>query len=110
MASRGGESVLRAAGLPELVAADREAFVELAVQLAADFTRLSAYRERLLRRDSPLFDTAARVLESSRRYSRKCSGLGPQPEEVMVRRCDGFDLRRAGKLLSQSAERQIQLE
>jgi predicted O-linked N-acetylglucosamine transferase (SPINDLY family) len=63
MASRAGESLLRAAGLPELVAADREAFVRSAVQLASDKSQLAQYRYRLesTRRSAPLFDTAGRV-------------------------------------------------
>jgi predicted O-linked N-acetylglucosamine transferase (SPINDLY family) len=78
MASRSGESLLRAAGLPELVAADKAAYVELAVQLAADRERLNSYRRTLDARTGPLFDTAARVreledafLEMWRRYERR---------------------------------------
>ncbi len=65
MATRAGESLLRAAGLPELVAADREAFVQSAVRLASAGSRLPEYRDRLQRhrRTAPLFDTAGRVRE-----------------------------------------------
>ena len=63
MASRAGESLLRAAGLPELVAADKAAYVELAVQLAADRERLNRYRRTLEARTGPLFDTKSRVRE-----------------------------------------------
>ena len=63
MASRSGESLLRAAGLPELVAPDKDAYVELAVQLASDKERLSGYRRTLEARTGPLFDTAERVRE-----------------------------------------------
>lgn len=63
MASRAGESLLRAAGLPELVAPDRDAYVRMAVQLAADPTRLEAYRRTLAARTGPLFHTASRVRE-----------------------------------------------
>jgi protein O-GlcNAc transferase len=64
-ANRGGESVLRAAGLPELVAADRAAYVEMAVHLASDRSALQALRDRLARnrRSAPLFDTAGRIRE-----------------------------------------------
>jgi len=61
--SRIGESLLRAAGLPELVAADKEAYVELAVQLASDKERLNKYRRTLEARCGPLFDTESRVRE-----------------------------------------------
>ncbi|MFC3229984.1 hypothetical protein ACFOGJ_22225 [Marinibaculum pumilum] len=42
-----GSSILRTAGLTELVAATPEAYVEAAVALAADPARLRAYRSRL---------------------------------------------------------------
>jgi predicted O-linked N-acetylglucosamine transferase (SPINDLY family) len=63
MASRAGESLLRAAGLPELVATDPEAYVETAVRLARERDTLGQFRERLARNRStaPLFDTADRV-------------------------------------------------
>ncbi|HEY4637765.1 MAG TPA: hypothetical protein VIH23_05825, partial [Burkholderiales bacterium] len=57
------ESLLSAAGLPELVAPDKEAYVELAVQLAADRERLNRYRRTLEARSGPLFDTESRVRE-----------------------------------------------
>ena len=63
MASRAGESLLRAAGLPDLVCPDKEAFVAEAVRLASDRPRLESYRRRLAARDAPLFDTAGRVRE-----------------------------------------------
>jgi predicted O-linked N-acetylglucosamine transferase (SPINDLY family) len=63
MASRSGESLLHAAGLPELVAPDKEAYVALAVQLAADRERLNRFRRTLEARSGPLFDTASRVRE-----------------------------------------------
>jgi predicted O-linked N-acetylglucosamine transferase (SPINDLY family) len=63
MASRAGESLVRAAGLPELVAADTDSYVAQALQLASDPSRLAAYRLRLAARAGPLFDTATRVRE-----------------------------------------------
>lgn len=63
MASRAGESLLRAAGLPELVAADQDSYIAQALQLASDPPRLAAYRRRLAVRAGPLFDTATRVRE-----------------------------------------------
>lgn len=61
--SRIGESLLRAAGLPELVAPDKDAYVAQAVRLASDRPLLERYRGRLAERTAPLFDTAARVRE-----------------------------------------------
>lgn len=63
LASRAGESLARAAGLPELVAPDQETYVKLAVELAADPVRLAGYRRTLQARRGPLFDTAGRVRE-----------------------------------------------
>ena len=64
-ATRAAESVLRAAGLPELVAPDRDAYVRMAVEFASDKATLDAVRARLAanRKTAPLFDTAARVRE-----------------------------------------------
>jgi predicted O-linked N-acetylglucosamine transferase (SPINDLY family) len=61
--SRIGESLLRAAGLPELVVPDKEAFVGEAVRLASDPARLASCRRALAARTGPLFDTAGRVRE-----------------------------------------------
>jgi predicted O-linked N-acetylglucosamine transferase (SPINDLY family) len=63
MASRAGESLLRAAGLPELVAADTDTYAALAATLASDMDRLAGHRRMLAARTGPLFDTAARVRE-----------------------------------------------
>lgn len=64
-ANRAAESLLRAAGLPELVAADRDGYVRLAVQLASDRARLGEIKARLARYrgTAALFDTAGRVRE-----------------------------------------------
>jgi predicted O-linked N-acetylglucosamine transferase (SPINDLY family) len=81
MASRAGESLARAAGVPELVCEDKEAFVAEAVRLAADRERLNGYRRRLLAREGALFDTASRVRELENafqemwdRYLQKTAG------------------------------------
>ena len=65
MASRAGESLLRAAGLPELVAPDTKSFVEMAVRLGTDAAALQALKGKLAcnRSSAPLFDTAQRVRE-----------------------------------------------
>ncbi|MEO8717458.1 MAG: tetratricopeptide repeat protein [Burkholderiales bacterium] len=63
MASRSGASLLHAAGLPELVTQDQDAYVALAVQLASDRERLRRYRRTLEARTGPLFDTESRVRE-----------------------------------------------
>jgi predicted O-linked N-acetylglucosamine transferase (SPINDLY family) len=63
MASRAGESLARAAGVPDLVALDAEEYVEKAVRLASGSDQLAGYRRVLLERKGPLFDTAGRVRE-----------------------------------------------
>ena len=63
MASRAGESLARAAGMAELVAPDREAFIAKAVALASEPEELARLRRTLLARAGPLFDTAGRVRE-----------------------------------------------
>jgi predicted O-linked N-acetylglucosamine transferase (SPINDLY family) len=88
MASRAGESLVRAAGLPELVARDREDYVRIAVQLARQPEMLQSLKERLLanRRTAPLFDTAGRVraLESAFQvmYNRMIRGEPPSSFDV----------------------------
>jgi len=78
MASRGGESLARAAGVPEMVARDKEDYVEKAVYLAQHPKDLQRIRQKLLARTGPLFDTAGRVrelekafLEMWRRYEQR---------------------------------------
>jgi len=79
-ASRVAASLLRAAGLPELVAASEEDYFALASELASNQARLAQIRGRLTksRVDAPLFDTArfARNLERMYRemWSRQESG------------------------------------
>lgn len=71
-AGRAGESLLRAAGLPELVAAGPRAYVESAVRLALEPGVLAGYQARLVRgrRAAPLFDTAGRVRELEAAFER----------------------------------------
>jgi protein O-GlcNAc transferase len=59
-AGRAAASLLRAAGLPELIASSREEYEKLALKLARDPALLASFRDRLEagRRTSPLFDTA----------------------------------------------------
>ena len=68
-AGRVGESLLRAVGLPELVAGNVDAYVAKAVELAADRAALARLRTYLegAGRTSPLFDTLAttRALEAA---------------------------------------------
>lgn len=90
MVSRAGESLVRAAGLPELVAHDRAAFVEQAVRLANNKVELQELRARLAaRRDgAPLFDTAARVSELESAFLQMHSNAvrGAAPSSIRILR------------------------
>lgn len=82
-ASRVAASLLRAAGLPELVTQSTEEYEALAVALASDPAQLHAFRQRLAAtRDScALFDTPrfARGLEAAylAMWERHMQGLPP---------------------------------
>lgn len=87
-AGRVAESLLRAAGLPELVADDLADYERRAVALAGTPDRLAALRARLdrNRRTAPLFDTGrfARGLEAAfeTAWSRHLTGAPPAPFAV----------------------------
>jgi protein O-GlcNAc transferase len=63
MSSRAGESLARAAGVPEMVVRDKDAYVERAIFLARNPDVLQRLRQKLLARTGPLFDTVGRVRE-----------------------------------------------
>ncbi len=83
-AARMAASLLTAAGLPELIAADRPHYERLAVELATEPRRLAALQHRLAdnRSRCALFDTAAftRNIEALfvRMYDRHLAGLPPE--------------------------------
>ncbi|MBL8765313.1 MAG: tetratricopeptide repeat protein [Phycisphaerae bacterium] len=72
-AARVGVSLLHAAGLSQLLAPDRDAYIALAAALATDRPRLSALREGLRERTlaSPLCDARA----FTRRFARACRDM-----------------------------------
>lgn len=78
--ARGGASLLRAAGLPQLIAATLDDYVRIAVEVAADREALSALRAGLRARveRAPLMDGArfARNMEGAYRgmWRRWCAG------------------------------------
>lgn len=82
------ESQLRAAGLPELVAKDTRAYVELATALAHDRPRLKRLKKKLETRGraSPLFDSRALAaqFEALCRFvaERQRSGAAPASFDV----------------------------
>ncbi len=71
-ASRAAGSILRAAGLADLVTASVEEYVELAIRLAADAAELAAIRERVrnCREHSPLFDSTGSVRNLEAAYRK----------------------------------------
>ncbi|MGI6246139.1 MAG: glycosyl transferase [Pseudochelatococcus sp.] len=87
-ASRVSESLLNAIGLPELVAGDNDAYVELAVSLYHDRERLSGYRRALEagRFTRPLFDAERFCRHLERAYAtmaaRAKAGLEPDVIDV----------------------------
>ena len=84
MASRQGASIVRAAGLPELIASDLVAYEAAALRLAAQPQELAMLRARLARNrhTCTLFDTARRVRELDRAFEtmwqRHLAGLPPE--------------------------------
>jgi predicted O-linked N-acetylglucosamine transferase (SPINDLY family) len=83
-ASRIGASLLKAVGLPELIAGTQESYEELAVELASNPKMLAGIKAKLAGnlRSAPLFDTArsARNLEAAYAdmYDRYQAGLAPE--------------------------------
>lgn len=88
--ARTAESLLRAAGLAELVAADERDFVARACGYARAPEKLAQLRERLAgsRASAPLFDTAARVRELETAFAemarRARAGMRPAPFRVQA--------------------------
>ena len=82
-ASRMGASLLQAVGLPELAAADAQAYEATAIRLGTAPGDCAALKARLAAAlpDSPLFDAAAvaRTLEAgfAAAHARACAGLPP---------------------------------
>lgn len=78
-AGRVGASLLHAAGLPELVAADEEGYADIVMQLYRDRQKLAEMRNRLraARESAPLFDMA--------RFSRDLENLYVVMAENAVR-------------------------
>ena len=76
-ATRAAESMLRAAGLPDLVASDRAAFIDLAIKLGMQPGRLQEIRTQLAanRGSAPLFDTQARVRELENAFRQMMAGV-----------------------------------
>jgi predicted O-linked N-acetylglucosamine transferase (SPINDLY family) len=82
-ASRVGESVLKAIGLPELITHSLETYAQSALGLARDPSRLGSIKQRLAqnRESSPLFNTAqyCRHLETAymQMWERQRAGRSP---------------------------------
>lgn len=86
-AARVAASLLRAVGLPELVAASTADYVDTAVRLARQPAELAALRHKLAARDSAeLFDTPrfTRHLEAAYREVHRLGVAGEAPRDVVV--------------------------
>lgn len=87
-AARVSGSLLRAVGLPELVAQSLDDYLALALQLAREPALLGAYRARLAknRMNAPLFDSTrfTRHLEAAYLaiWQRHCAGLPPDHFDI----------------------------
>lgn len=83
MASRLAASLLEAAHLPELVAADLEGYIATAIRLARNRNELKSLRARVLaaRSGAPIFDRASRIraIEDAllAMHRRRLAGLPP---------------------------------
>ena len=90
-ASRVGASLLHACGLPQLVAHDTQAYVQLALQLSGEPQRVQQLRHQLTatRLSVPLFDAArfTRHIETAYdlAWERHCQGLPPEHFSVPPR-------------------------
>jgi protein O-GlcNAc transferase len=88
MAARVGASLVRAAGLPELVAQDLADYEAKALQLATNPADLARLKQALVRQrpTCPLFDLPRRTREIEAAYAemwrRHAAGLGPQSFRV----------------------------
>ncbi|MFG6456696.1 tetratricopeptide repeat protein [Roseateles sp. BYS96W] len=86
-AARVAASLLQAVGLPDLVAADRVAYVATAIRLAREPGALAAVQQRLAGRDaSPLFDTPrfTRHLEAAYVEALRRAQAGEAPRDLVV--------------------------
>lgn len=89
-AARVGASLLRAIGLPELIAQSREDYAALALDLARDSARLGAIRSKLAanRLKRPLFRTDLTTAQIERAYEAAHARwrAGKQPADIDVAR------------------------
>jgi protein O-GlcNAc transferase len=88
MAARMSGTIVRAAGLPELVVTDRDAYAATAFRLATRPDKLAALRENLARNRATcaLFDTEQRVRDLGQAFTmmweRHAAGLPPATFDV----------------------------
>ncbi|KQV68468.1 glycosyl transferase [Rhizobium sp. Root1220] len=87
-ASRVSESLLNAIGLPELVAADRQAYEDMAVELASSPERIAEYKQRLRQNAGimPLFDADRFRLHLEKAYEMMVerAKFGMEPDHIDV--------------------------
>ncbi|MFZ4553937.1 MAG: tetratricopeptide repeat protein [Burkholderiales bacterium] len=107
--ARVAASLLRAVGLPDLVAESWQDYEALAIGLAGDPERLAALRQRLAeqRKVSPLFDGRyfARHLEAAFCEMYHCLQAGESPEHIDIAALDRSVAVRDSRALYQEAAR-----
>ena len=87
-AARIGASLVRAAGLPELVCGSREEYLDRAIRLGRDPAALERLKEKLRRNreSAPLFDVTGRIRDLERAleiaWRRHLQGLPPAPIDL----------------------------
>ena len=83
-ASRVAASLLRTAGLPELIAGSPSEYEEKALELAADPARLGQLRRKLAQRNTSLFDTEqyTRNLEAAYEAIHERHYSGSPPDHI----------------------------
>lgn len=82
-ASRMAGALLTAAGLPELITHDLQAYEDLAVELASDKKALKALRQKLAdaKENSPLFDSERFTRNLEQQYLELVAALPPAPAD-----------------------------
>jgi protein O-GlcNAc transferase len=89
-AGRMGASLLKAVGLPDLVAPSLEAYEDLAVELASTPGRIAALKDRLREnlKTAPLFNTPMFTRHLEKAYRQMCERYhsGLQPDHLFIER------------------------
>lgn len=105
-AARMAGALLTAAGLPELITEDLQAYEEKAVALAQDSKAHKALRQKLAqaRETSPLFDTTKFTQNLEAQYSQLLTSLQNEPQTPASGHEQGQSPRKINKITAVAAE------